>query len=75
MIRYHLKQRLPDGTLWMSEEQDPATIHGVKQAVIAGFLTGQTRWAETIYGDFLFALNGKGQHFTDFTSFTQRKIQ
>ncbi len=45
--RYVLKQRLADGTVWTSSEVFEGEIRHVRQAVIAGFLDGQARWAET----------------------------
>jgi hypothetical protein len=46
MIRYRLRQRLSDGSLWTSAVIfEAATPRHVAQAVIAGFLSGEPRWA------------------------------
>jgi hypothetical protein len=44
--RYVLKQRQKDGSLWTSEVHE-GDIRNVRQTVIAGYLMGEPRWAET----------------------------
>jgi hypothetical protein len=63
MIRYRLRQRLSDGSLWTSAVIfEAATPRHVAQAVIAGFLSGEPRWAiEEGSHVFLFGLDAKGQ--------------
>lgn len=48
--RFVVKQRLPNGTVWTSPEVFEGEIRHVRQNVIAGFLNGQARWAETAPG-------------------------
>lgn len=44
--RYVLKQRLKNGTVWTSPEVSEGEIRHVRQAVLAGFINGEARWAE-----------------------------
>lgn len=63
---YVIKQRQKDGTLWTSPEVFRAeTFQEVQQAVVAGFIMGEARWAETLDDInpyfFLFGLNSMGK--------------
>jgi len=59
-IQYVLKQLTPDG-LWVSDVFSAETNRHVAQAVIAGALFGQPRWAETPDGRFLYGTDAKGK--------------
>jgi hypothetical protein len=64
--RYVLKQRQKDGSVWTSPEVFEGDYHAVKQAVVAGFISGEARWAETSSdslnpGFFLYGLNRFGK--------------
>src|SRR5262245_25716031 len=58
-VHYKLFQITPEG-LWLSDvfEGEP---HHVRQAIIAGFLGGQPRWATTQGGVFLYGLDAHGK--------------
>lgn len=61
-IRYTLHQWLPDGTRWISPETfTAADVRHVRQAVIAGFLAGQPRWAEDETGAVIYGLDARGR--------------
>jgi hypothetical protein len=60
-IRYTLHQNLRNGSVWRSPDVfEAASIHHVKQAVVAGFITGEPRWAEDGNGKRLFGLDANG---------------
>lgn len=60
--RYRLLQRLKDGSLWRSSEVFEGDSRQLRQNVIAGFLSGEPRWAESEDnpGFFLFGLDRRG---------------
>ena len=62
--RYRLVQRLKDGSIWRQPDGDcgEGQLHHIKQAVIAGYLMGEPRWAETTdTGFFIFGLDRVGK--------------
>lgn len=59
--RYVLKQRAKDGSVWTSPEIFRGDYHEVKRAVVAGYLNGEPRWAETDCGMFLYGLDAFGK--------------
>jgi hypothetical protein len=64
MIRYILKQEISPGEIWRSDEFEAPTVRHVAQAVIAGFLAKQPRWAETPDGKHvIYGLDAKGRAF------------
>lgn len=64
-MRYTLKQVLKDGTVWTSPETFEApTPRHVAQAVIAGYLSGEPRWAESPEGVLLYGMDAKGKGMT-----------
>lgn len=60
-IRYTLVQVQKGGTVWRSIAFEAPTLHHVKQAVIAGFLSGEPRRAEDEQGNVLCGLDAKGK--------------
>lgn len=74
--RFVIKQRLTDGTVWTSPEVFEGEIRHVRQNVIAGFLNGQARWAETSPDSenpyfFLFGLNRFGKESSGDPDFSE----
>lgn len=67
MIRYVLKQRprgVPEPKPWVSEPFEAADLYAVRAAVLAGFLQGEARWAESVPdGYVLFGVDEKGRTF------------
>lgn len=62
MIRYTLHQWCKDGERWTSPETFTAdTIAHVRQAVIAGYLAGEPRWAEDEQGAVIYGLDARGE--------------
>lgn len=59
-MKYVLKQILEDGNLWVSSEVFEGEPRAIRQAVIAGWLHGQPRWAEDERGGFLYGLDNRG---------------
>lgn len=59
-VRYTLCQDTPDGR-WLSSEVFEGEMYQVRQAVVAGFLGGQPRWAEDESGRFLYGLDQHGR--------------
>lgn len=64
MIHYVLKQETSRERWWTSELLVAADLRAVRQAVIAGFLSGQARWAERSDGSFIYGLNAQGREVT-----------
>ena len=61
MIRYTLHQWCRDGERWISPESFLAEgLVQVRQAVIAGYLHGEPRWAEDETGAVIFGLDARG---------------
>lgn len=65
MFRYVLKQIQKNGNVWTSEVHE-GDIRNVRQTVIAGYLMGEPRWAETSQDSenpsfFLFGINRAGK--------------
>ena len=64
---YRLLQRRKDGTLWRQPDEDVQAAQAdnfphIRQVVIAGYLPGQARWAETAdSGMFLFGIDMFGK--------------
>lgn len=56
---YVLKQET-EGGIWTSETFSAPHAHAVKQAVIAGWLKGSARWAESPTGERIYGLDRKG---------------
>ncbi len=62
MIRYRLRQVSRYGEVWVSSHIfEATTAQVVKQAVIAGFITGEPRQAETESGELIYGLDAKGK--------------
>ena len=61
--RYILRQVSRQGELWVSPECFYApTLQHVRQAVVAGYLHGEPRWAETVdSGMFLYGIDARGK--------------
>jgi hypothetical protein len=60
-----LKQRTKDGAIWTSPESFGGDAHEVRRTVLAGYLAGEPRWAETLSGMFLFGVDSVGRaHYT-----------
>lgn len=59
-MKYVLKQILKNGDLWVSSEVFEGEPHAIRQAVIAGALFGEPRWAEDERGGFLYGLDDRG---------------
>jgi len=59
-MKYILKQETNDG-IWTSEAFEAPHEHAVKQAVVAGYLNGSARWAETLDGTRIYGLDKKGK--------------
>lgn len=55
-----------DGTYWISDAVFIGDMRAVRQNVVAGWLAGEARWAETASGGmFLFGLDRSGkEHVT-----------
>lgn len=61
-IRYRYRQVSKSGDVWVSPDVFEAdTMHKVEQGVIAGFIMGEARSAETEDGKLLFGLDAKGK--------------
>lgn len=61
-IKYVLfQEQKPYGNVWRSTEVfEAASLRGVQQAVRAGYLRGEPRWAETEEGELLYGLLADG---------------
>lgn len=60
-IVYRIRQARRGGEIWTSPETFTAKdILEVRQAVVAGFLRGEPRWAENLQGETLFGLDKDG---------------
>ncbi len=65
MIVYRLKQRTKTGVWTSPENFEARTTHEVKQAVIAGFIIGEERWAEDCRSDkVIFGMRANGVHYS-----------
>ena len=66
MIQCVYRQQLTErgratGELWTSEPFIMETLAHVRRAVVAGYLSGGARWAETTDGTFLYGLDRLGK--------------
>lgn len=66
MIRYELHQRCKDGLTWHSSVTFEAqSMRHVRQAVVAGFIHGEPRWATNAdTGETVFGLGSDGKEAT-----------
>ena len=61
MIRYTLHQWCRGASeAWVSEPFTADTIAHVRQAVIAGYIGGEPRWAEDEHGAVIYGLDARG---------------
>ena len=72
LFKWRYVQRLPDGTVWTSDQVFEGEQVRAVQGVIAGFLIGQPRAAiEEGTGRRMYALDGKGRQVSTFDGRTQ----